>query len=208
MEYKTLTLDFKVDEDGHIEGYGSVFGNLDNGGDIVVKGAFENSIEDGRKVKMLYQHDPSSPIGVWDEVKEDEYGLRCKGRLALKTTMGRETHHLIKMGAVDGLSIGYRPVDVDRDDKGRLIKAAELWEVSVVTFPMNEAAVIDAKAIQDMTPREIEAILTTRDASFSASVAKRLMAGGIDALRVKRDADEGIVELADAMRLSLMRANR
>jgi len=151
-------------EDGQIEGYGSVYGVEDKGGDIVAAGAFAESIKSGRKPKMLWQHDPSIPIGVWDEVYEDQRGLVVKGRVNFDTTAGRDAIGNLRMGTVDGLSIGYmvRPGGADYDAKTgiRTIKAADLWEVSVVTFPMQDLAAVHSVKSQDeidaMTLQEIE----------------------------------------------------
>lgn len=134
-----------------IEGYASLFGQPDQGGDIVQRGAYAASLRAlsaaGRKVKMLWQHDPAQPIGVWDEVAEDARGLRVRGRLLDITQKGREAAALIAAGALDGLSIGYRTKRAERDEKGqRLLTELELWEVSVVTFPMLPAARVAAKA--------------------------------------------------------------
>ncbi|WP_370303987.1 HK97 family phage prohead protease [Pseudooceanicola sp.] len=134
-----------------IEGYASLFGQPDQGGDIVQPGAYAASLAAlaavGRKVKMLWQHDPAQPIGVWDAVAEDARGLRVKGRLLDITQKGREAAALIAAGALDGLSIGYRTRRAERDQKGqRLLTELELWEVSVVTFPMLPAARVAAKA--------------------------------------------------------------
>jgi len=136
---------------GHrIEGYASLFGACDQGGDVVTKGAYAASLDSlskaKRRVKMLWQHDPSEPIGVWDEVREDGTGLFVKGRLLEATTRGREAIALIEAGAIDGLSIGYRTVKARKDDKGRrLLSELELWEVSLVTFPMLPEARVAAK---------------------------------------------------------------
>lgn len=133
-----------------IEGYASLFGQADQGGDIVQKGAYAGSIKalsaDGRRVKMLWQHDPAQPIGVWDEVREDARGLWVRGRLLETTQKGREAIALIGAGAIDGLSIGYRAVRSVKNDKGqRLLQELELWEVSLVTFPMLPSARVAAK---------------------------------------------------------------
>ena len=140
-----------VADDGRIEGYASLFGIADASGDVVEEGAFEASLrrmrEAGRSVKLLWQHDPAQPIGVWDEVAEDARGLRVRGRLLDITQKGREAAALIAAGALDGLSIGYRTKRAERDEKGqRLLTELELWEVSVVTFPMLPAARVAAKA--------------------------------------------------------------
>lgn len=95
---------------------------------------------------MLWQHDPSEPIGVWDDVVEDEIGLWVKGRILKDVARGREAVALIEAGAIDGLSIGYRTVKSRKNDKGsRLLSELELWEVSLVTFPMLPDARVGAK---------------------------------------------------------------
>lgn len=142
---------------GVIEGYASLFGVVDSGGDIVAPGAYRASLErlkaDGRKVKMLWQHDPDSPIGIWDDVREDEKGLFVKGRVIQDVTKGREALKLIEAGAVDGLSIGYRTINARKDENGRrILQEVELWEVSIVTFPMLESATISSKTD---VPKEI-----------------------------------------------------
>lgn len=199
MEYKHLSLELKADEAGLIEGYGSVFDVVDQGGDIVAQGAFTRSLQSGRRAKMLMQHDPAQVVGVWDEMAEDGNGLRVKGRLLTTVEKGREAYELVKAGALDGLSIGYRTVkSMDRGGR-RVIMQADLWEVSLVTFPMNEAARIDAVKAAGLTERELERVLT-QDAGLSRSVARRLMAGGYDAVKAMRDAGSGIEELAQFMR--------
>ncbi len=139
-----------VTEDSVIAGYASLFGEVDQGGDIVQKGAYVASIAalstKRQRVKMLWQHDPAQPIGVWDEVREDDRGLWVKGRLLDSTQKGREAAALIAAGAIDGLSIGYRTTKASKNDKGqRLLTELELWEVSLVTFPMLPSARVAAK---------------------------------------------------------------
>lgn len=143
---ETLT----VTEGAEIVGYASLFGACDQGGDIVTKGAYEKSLRRlqaaGRRVKMLWQHDPSEPIGIWDEVHEDEKGLYVKGRILTDVARGREAIALIEAGAIDGLSIGYRTKKATRDGEGRRhLAELELWEVSLVTFPMLADARVGAK---------------------------------------------------------------
>ena len=143
--------DIAVTDGTRIEGYASVFGVADQGGDIVEKGAYDKSLKalgaQGRRVKMLWQHDAAQPIGVWEELREDGHGLYVKGRLLSEIGKGREAAALIAAGAIDGLSIGYRTVVAQRDAKGRrLLSELELWDVSLVTFPMLPDARVGSKA--------------------------------------------------------------
>jgi HK97 family phage prohead protease len=134
-----------------IEGYASLFGMRDQGGDVVQPGAYAASLKRlaavGRGVKMLWQHDPTQPIGVWEEVREDKVGLWVKGRVLTDVEKGREAVALMAAGAIDGLSIGYRTVRSERDGKGqRLLQEIDLWEVSLVTFPMLQEARVASKS--------------------------------------------------------------
>lgn len=151
VETKDMALDLQADESGVIEGYASLFGEVDSGGDIVARGAFTKSLASlaakNGKVKMLWQHDPSQPIGVWDEIREDAKGLFVKGRILTSLSKGREVADMIKAGVIDGLSIGYRTIDAAKDQGGnRVLNEVELWEISVVTFPMLESAKVTAKS--------------------------------------------------------------
>ena len=144
-----------------IDGYASLFGMTDQGGDAVAPGAFGASLArlaaKGDKVRMLWQHDPAKPIGVWDEIREDEKGLWVKGRLLPEVTQAREAAALIQAGAIDGLSIGYRTIRAERDKQGRRVLAeVELWEVSLVTFPMLPEAKVGRKDADDL--REVAAL--------------------------------------------------
>jgi hypothetical protein len=191
-----LTIKSEGESEEYLEimGYGSVFGNRDNGGDIVMPGAFKECIASGRRVKMLWQHDASQPIGVWDEMSEDENGLRMKGRVA-KKGKGGEVAELIKMGAVEGLSIGYRTqeYEMDMDEGSRKLTKLDLWETSVVTFPMNELAGIYAMKADEITQRDLERAF--KNMGHSNRMAKA-MAGGAWKARaeVLRDADAGVPE--------------
>lgn len=204
METKTIAVQVKADGDGRIEGYASRFGERDNGGDVVVKGAYSASLSRGVKPKMLWQHDPAQPIGVWDEVAEDETGLFVKGRILDTVEKGREARALIEAGAIDGMSIGYRTLKADRGaDGSRMLKELDLWEVSMVTFPMLASARIDAIKAAEMSRDEME-VLLTQDAGLSRSVARRLMNGGLGAVKAMHDAgDDGLSELAQFMRETL-----
>jgi hypothetical protein len=126
--------------DGTFEGYASLFGRTDLGGDTVVPGAFRKSLAErgAAGIRMLFQHDPAMPIGVWLAIHEDARGLYCRGRLATEAAKAREVLALMRAGAVDGLSIGFRTVRAERDGRrpGRRLAEIDLWEISVVTFPM------------------------------------------------------------------------
>ena len=152
LEHKFARLggDILVTDGTEIAGYASLFGAVDQGGDVVQAGAYAVSLAAigarSGSVKMLWQHDPAQPIGVWDEVREDARGLWVKGRILTEVARGREAVALIGAGAIDGLSIGYRTVKARKDDKGgRVLAELELWEVSLVTFPMLPQARVAAK---------------------------------------------------------------
>lgn len=129
-----------VDEEGVFEGYASLFNIADLGGDVVMPGAFADSLRriGPAGVKLLWQHDGKEPIGAWLSLVEDARGLRAKGCLNLAVARAREALALMKQGALDGLSIGFRPVRVTREAASglRRIHVVELVEISLVTFPM------------------------------------------------------------------------
>lgn len=158
----TKTLDFRCElkangDSGTFEGYGSVFNIEDQGGDIVVPGAFLETLSTqksaGRMPAMLWQHRQAEPIGVYTTMEEDSVGLKVKGQLALKTARGAEAYELMKMGALSGMSIGYRSREdsYDRVTGVRTLKKLDLVELSLVTFPMNDASRVSAvKAIEEL----------------------------------------------------------
>ena len=176
-----------VKDDGTFSGYGSTFnGEPDAYNDIVLPGAFGQSIKNGGRngtgIVMLYQHDSWQVPGLWDSIVEDQKGLAMDGSMIMETQLGRETHALLKRGALKGLSIGFDLIDFEirnekdvktgKTQKIRYIKEADLWEVSVVTFPANVHALITGvkafEAVQTM--REMEQAL--RDVGLSISQAK------------------------------------
>jgi HK97 family phage prohead protease len=144
LEVKFMPFDGQAQaaESGVVQGYASVFGETDQGGDVVALGAFRASLERlaaaGRKVKFLWQHDPARPIGVWHGVEEDARGLKVSGEILADVAQGAEALSLMRAGAIDGLSIGYRTVKAEANAKtgGRRLLEIDLWEVSLVTFPM------------------------------------------------------------------------
>ncbi|MBB3769801.1 hypothetical protein FHS55_000387 [Angulomicrobium tetraedrale] len=134
----------QVEPDGSFEGYAALFGRVDLGRDLILPGAFARSLaERGTSgVRMLFQHDPAEPIGTWISMREDGVGLYVRGRLTLDVARAREVLALMRAGAVDGLSIGFRAVEGRTDPRSRVRRLAriDLWEVSVVTFPMQPDA--------------------------------------------------------------------
>lgn len=193
---------------GTIEGYGSVFGLVDRGGDIVAPGAFKASLASWKKKKqapaMLWQHDSYNPVGVWSELIEDEVGLKLKGQLVLDVPQAASARALIAAGAVKGLSIGYRTLDyeIDRATGVRTLKKVELWEISLVTFPMlPEAQISGVKG--EFDARSFERALraqglSEREAKLAVSVARKLdlRDGGQD----ERAARDGSAELLMSLR--------
>jgi HK97 family phage prohead protease len=134
--------------DGAVEGYASLFGEVDQARDMVMPGAFAQTLKQRglRKIPMLFQHDPSEPVGVWLEIQEDFRGLRARGRLIPDVTRARELLALMKAGAIDGLSIGYRTVrgQIDPKTRVRRLYQVDLWEISIVTFPLLNGARVSA----------------------------------------------------------------
>lgn len=179
-----IPLEIKHLEGREFEGHGSIFGNEDFGGDVVLPGAFKRTLAQHRKggslPQMFWMHDPSRVPGKWLSMNEDDDGLQVKGVLA-ETPLGDEIRTLLKMDAVKGLSIGYQTVDQDYDADGRrLLKEVDLWEVSVVSLPMNPLAqVTHAKsqlsAIGEYVPDRREFERTLRDVGLSQMVAKRMI---------------------------------
>ena len=142
-EYKKLSFitEIKATSDSRVfEAYASTFGNVDSYNDVIVKGAFLNTIQN-RKPKLAYQHDTTRLPGVIDSVMEDDKGLLVKGRLA-ETELGNEVYELLKLGAINQMSIGFVATEVEYKEDVRLLKSIDLYEVSFVTFPANEEAIV------------------------------------------------------------------
>lgn len=150
VEYITVPLEVKALESGQFEGYGSTFGNVDLGGDVVMKGAFKESLEQYRKEgqwpQMFWMHRPDQIPGRWLDMSEDAKGLKTKGEL-LPTTIGNDVQILMRAKAVRALSIGFS-IDSQDDyefrDGVRMLHRINLWEVSPVSMPMNPKAKISA----------------------------------------------------------------
>jgi HK97 family phage prohead protease len=199
--------DAEANARGEFVGYASVFGNTDLGGDIVERGAFSATLQarKSQDVAMLWGHDLRSvPIGKWVEMREDDRGLVVRGQLTLDIPRARDVHAALKEGTVKGLSIGYRipPGGAEMANNGRVrrIKAVDLHEVSVVTFPMNQRAQVARVKGVEMTIREFEAFLRD-EGGFSAAAAKAITARGYKAAGPR---DEDVAsELAAALRRNL-----
>jgi len=209
-EIRAFALQIKAaGEDGTVEGYGSMFGVRDAYDDIIAPGAFAGSLAAhkaaGTMPAMLWQHSSSEPIGIWTEMVEDAKGLKIKGQLALATARGKEAHELLKLGALNGLSIGFvsKQWSYDRETDIRTLTEIDLWEVSLVTFPANQAArVTNVKAgeIADLkTVRQLERAL--RDAGLSEGAAKAFVAQAKRIALDERDAHEAAAALKAADRL-------
>lgn len=158
----------EVGDDGTFTGYGSVFGELDSYRDIVMPGAFTQSLKEdfadkNRKVPMLWQHNSWAPIGVYIDIHEDAKGLFVKGQCNMDVQQGKECHALMKQGALSGLSIGYTTVTSEWDEANliRKLHRVNLWEVSPVTFPAGDKARIDTvKSLEGLaSPSELESYL-------------------------------------------------
>jgi len=171
----------KVNDDGTWTGYGSKFGNVDSYGEIVAKGAFAKSLAEikasGDPLPALWQHRSGEPIGYYDLLTEDDQGLKVAGTLLVNDiTRAREAYALMKARAIKGMSIGYYVRDSSWDEKTgiRTLKEVELVEISIVTFPANPAAQIDAfksKLAKGATKREIEDRLRDSGVSKQEAVA-------------------------------------
>lgn len=172
-----------VTASGTFAGYGSVYGTVDQGDDIVQPGAFADSLSEwsskGRMPALLWQHKAGEPIGAYTAMREDQNGLYVEGKLALKTQRGAEAYELMQMKAISGLSIGFMTREDSYDQKTgiRTIKKGDLWEVSLVTFPMNDSArVAVVKSIDEIEDlKSLEAYLR-EVGGFSHSAAKAIIA--------------------------------
>jgi HK97 family phage prohead protease len=144
-----------IDADGTVEGYASLFGEIDQARDMVMRGAFADTLATRgiRRIPMLFQHDPSEPVGIWLELREDFRGLFARGRLIPEVTRGRELISLLRAGAIDGLSIGFRAskARIDPTTRIRRLHVVDLWEISIVTFPLLAGARV--RAVKQVTSK-------------------------------------------------------
>jgi len=195
-EVKFAPAELTVAGDGSFSGYASLFGAADLSRDMVMPGAFAGSLRKrgAGGIRMLFQHDPNQPIGVWDDIREDGRGLHVRGRLMPEVEKGREVLTLMRAGALDGLSIGFRTVRGRTDPATgiRRLLEVDLWEISVVTFPMlpgaRVSAVKTARAAGRLpTVREFERWLVL-DAGLTPSEAKAVIRSGFKSIAGRRDA--------------------
>ncbi len=159
-EVKQLQVSFNIKAYGDDEedkykfsGYANTFNHKDRVGDITMPGAFTKSLLDhakaGTKPVMLYQHDHTRPIGVWEKIVEDQNGLYVEGKLTQGVKDADEAYRLLKDGAINSMSIGYATVKehYDRDEKANMLEEVKLFEISLVSIPANEQSlVIDVKS--------------------------------------------------------------
>lgn len=193
---KVRDFDFEVKsvgEDGTFNGYGSVFGVVDSYQEVVAKGAFVDSLAElsakGRPVPVLWQHRSSEPIGAWSNLKEDDHGLWGDGQILLDAgEMERRAYAHMKARTVTGLSIGYWVRESSYDEKTgiRKLTKLDLVEISLVTFPANDDARVEAVKFKLAhgelpTDRELEKFL--REAGFSKTRAAGLVSHGLGELR-------------------------
>lgn len=138
----------RTDAQGVFAGYASLFNQVDGGGDMILPGAFSASLarRGAENIRMLFQHDPAQPIGTWLDIKQDRRGLFVRGRLSLDVQRSAELAGLLRDGAIDGLSIGFKTIRARRDRKTgiRKLQTIDLWEISIVTFPMLASARISS----------------------------------------------------------------
>ena len=169
-----MPLDLKsVGDDGTFEGYASLFNREDSGRDIVLPGAFRDTLarRGAAGIRMLFQHNPSEPIGVWQTLAEDAKGLFARGRLMPEVSRAREVLSLMRAGAIDGLSIGFKALRSRRDRSTgiRRLEKVDLWEISIVTFPMLPEARVSGLKARTWSHRH-DADIAARLARFTASL--------------------------------------
>jgi len=167
----------RIARDGTIEGYASLFGEIDQARDMVVRGAFAETLRARpvQRVPMLFQHDPSEPVGVWLELREDHRGLYARGRLIPDVKRARELLSLLDAGAIDGLSIGFRAARARIDPRTRVrsLLAVDLWEISIVTFPLLAGARVRSVKEASSPPRISPARARACAAEAAASSPRR-----------------------------------
>ncbi|QDL96763.1 HK97 family phage prohead protease [Rhodopseudomonas palustris] len=205
-------------EDGRIDGYASLFGEIDQARDMVMPGAFTQTLKQRglRRIPMLFQHDPAEPVGVWLELAEDLRGLRARGRLIPDVARGRELLALLRAGAIDGLSIGYRTVrgQIDPKTRVRRLYQVDLWEISIVTFPLLAGARIATvkqaprpspqRAAAEAAWRRVQDVATTRSDDAAEAPASPIRRGRIAAtLSTRAGRKQALASITGRARLGL-----
>lgn len=195
-----------VGDDGTFNGYGSVFGTVDSYNEVVAKGAFVDSLAElktkGRPVPVLWQHRSSEPIGAWSNLKEDERGLFGEGRILMDAgEMEKRAHAHMKAGTVTGLSIGYLVRESTYDEKTgiRTLTKLDLMEISLVTFPANDDARVEAvkfKLAHGELPTEREMEKYLREVGFSKTRAAGFVAHGLTEMRRRESEREKTINPA------------
>src|SRR5882762_3852596 len=171
-----------IDSEGTVEGYASLFGVVDAARDMIMPGAFRETLRlrGLRRIPMLFQHDPAEPVGVWLELREDHRGLYARGRLIPEVTRGRELLSLLRAGAIDGLSIGFRTVKgtIDPRTRVRRLVAVDLWEISIVTFPLLAGARV--RAVKQASSPQASSLRARAERDWRA-----LLGGGVEPVEAR-----------------------
>ncbi len=174
METKDFMFDIKsVEDNGIVEGYAAVFGNKDLGDDIIDPGAFKKTINERKNVPLLWYHQPPEVLGLVFEMEEDNKGLKSRSQINLDTQLGREKFSLIRQGAIKGMSIGFEAIKETWDGTVRRLKEIKLWEISLVTFPMNPLAQVTG--IKAVVPYQ-DLPLADKDREWDAGEARKRLA--------------------------------
>ena len=152
--YKASPLGELVDVDEKnsiVKGYGSIFGNVDSDGDIIMKGAYTKTLQDnGSRVRYLYQHNMDWPIGKMINLYQDDKGLAFEAEIP-KTRLGKDVIELMKAGVVTENSVGILPITREMNGQYRELREVKLFEISAVTLAANDQALItDVKGNVDL----------------------------------------------------------
>lgn len=211
MEHRQFPLEIKaVEKTGEFSGYLSVFDVVDSYRDVVMPGAFAETLAEwhtkGRYPPLLWQHNSREPIGPFLVMREDQKGLYVEGKLLLDLQRAREAHVLMEHKVVSGMSIGFETIgeEVDKQNRLRKLTKIKLWEGSIVTFPANEAAQIDA--VKSALDQGVLPDLPTferflREAGFSKSQATAIAGRGL--AHLLRSESDALASVADAIRSQL-----
>ena len=217
MNRKSFNLEIKaVQEDGFFSGYGAVFGNVDWYNDVILHGAFQKSLqrweEKGKMPPVLWNHNDGEPIGVYTNIYEDEKGLFVEGRLLIDDVpRAKSTHALLKAGAIDGLSIGYKTKKANQQTNGiRELIELDLGEISIVTMPANEESLITSvksKLEEGELPTLPEFEKFLRESGFSKTQATAIAGKGLRHL-LSESEDEKLQAKSISTALSILKGSQ